>query len=222
MNAQNGYVVIIGDMVNSRKLTDRAEVQQRFKEVLSAVNCRYGEDIAAGFDITLGDEFQGLLRSGRFVLPVIGDIQAAMQPVQFRFGIGVGSISTEVNRARTAEIDGEAYHRARDMMMRLKDRKHRYAKWQTDVMLCGMGESDAFINTVLSLCSALRSKWTGRQHEIIDAYAACGGNQYKTAAALNIAQSTVNRALHGARFYAYQSGMQTVQAALAGEEDRDG
>lgn len=218
MNGQNNYAVIIGDIVDSRKLADRAEVQQRFKQALAKVNHQHAEDIAAWFTITLGDEFQGLLRGGRSVLPVIQDIQAALAPVNLRFGIGFGTVSTEISREHTAEIDGEAYHRAREMMLRLKDGERRYSEWQTDMMLCGTGESDAVINAVLSLCSALRSKWTDRQLEIIHAYMSCGGNQYKAASKLNIAQSSVNRALHNARFYAYQSGMAAVQAALAGEK----
>ena len=55
------YAVIIGDIVNSRAMDNRGEVQKRFRTVLSDINTKYKAYISAEFKITLGDEFQGLL-----------------------------------------------------------------------------------------------------------------------------------------------------------------
>ena len=74
------------------------------------------------------------------------------------------------------------------------------------------------INSLLTAAFAIKSKWTDRQYEIIRAYEMSGENQYKTAGILGIAQSTVNRALQSARFYAYKSAIDTVSKVLTKEE----
>ena len=65
------YIVIIGDIINSRELEHRNEVQERLKRTLQDINERYNADIAASFMITLGDEFQGLLHNGKNTMKII-------------------------------------------------------------------------------------------------------------------------------------------------------
>ena len=61
VNSKNIYVAIIGDIIDSKKIKNRNEVQQKLKHVLSKINQSYDDIIAANFIISLGDEFQGLL-----------------------------------------------------------------------------------------------------------------------------------------------------------------
>src|SRR6478609_4072574 len=58
------YVAIIADIVDSRRITGarRRELQKRLELLLSEVNRDFAQAIAANFLITVGDEFQGLLR----------------------------------------------------------------------------------------------------------------------------------------------------------------
>ena len=211
------YVVIIGDIVDSRNLADREEVQKKFKEALNFINQKYSMSILAKFKITLGDEFQGLLRSRQSILDIITDFELYMLPVRFRYGIGIGDIDTEINYEDSAEIDGSAYHRAREMINALEDKKGKYNEEASDIMICSgeiRDERDDLMNSLLAVCSALKSKWTERQKEIICTYIQNGENQYKTAEILEIAQSSVNRALQNARFYAYKSAMDTITSVL--------
>ena len=104
------YAVIIGDIVNSRAMDNRGEVQKRFRTVLSDINTKYKAYISAEFKITLGDEFQGLLSDRRNIFRIIMEIEDLMQPVRFRFGIGIGTIDTDINYGDSSEIDGPAYH----------------------------------------------------------------------------------------------------------------
>ena len=68
------YIAIIGDIVNSKKLDDRNAVQINLKSLLKRINEKYTEDIASNFMITLGDEFQGLLKCGNNVMNIISEI----------------------------------------------------------------------------------------------------------------------------------------------------
>lgn len=215
------YVVIIGDIINSRKIDNRGDVQKRFRNVLSGINKKYEAYISARFKITLGDEFQGLLSDCRNIFHIIMEIEALMKPVRFRFGVGIGTIDTDINYDDSSEIDGSAYHRARNMVEEIERKEMQYGESQSNIMICSnddRGDRDMLINSLLSAAFAIKSKWTERQYEIIISYEMNGENQYKTAEILGIAQSTVNRALQSARFYAYKSAINTVLKVLTKEE----
>jgi len=55
------YFAIIGDIVESKKILNRNEAQEKLNHILKDINIEYERNIAAKFIITLGDEFQGLL-----------------------------------------------------------------------------------------------------------------------------------------------------------------
>ena len=107
------YFAIIGDIVESKKLIDRDGVQKRLNIILKDINIKFDNDIAAKFVITLGDEFQGLLSNPSNLFDIIDTIKFEMYPVRIRFGIGIGSIDTEVNSEMALGADGPAYHYAR-------------------------------------------------------------------------------------------------------------
>lgn len=220
------YVAIIGDIMESKKIIDRKITQQKFKSILSDINLKYSEDIISKFTITLGDEFQGLLKSRNNIMNIIREIEMSMSPVELRFGIGIGDISTDINLDNSSEIDGSAYHRARKMIEQIQNIESQYTEKDSNIMICSDEnniEIDGLLNSILSVCTALKSKWTDRQREIIYAYLLNEENQYKAAYALNIGQPSVNKALNNARFYSYKSAIETVNSFLGKERsEQDG
>ena len=58
------YYALIGDMVASKKLSpeERWQAQERLASALKIINGEFADTIAADFLITLGDEFQGLMK----------------------------------------------------------------------------------------------------------------------------------------------------------------
>ena len=67
---QNRYVVVTGDLKSSRKLKDRAEVQEELKNALRIVNSRFEEEIPAKFMVVGGDSFQGMLSSPKYLFDI--------------------------------------------------------------------------------------------------------------------------------------------------------
>ncbi len=55
------YVAVKVDMVSSRLLQQRGEVQRRFLDIAGEINDRFGEHLVAEFVVTHGDEAQVLL-----------------------------------------------------------------------------------------------------------------------------------------------------------------
>lgn len=217
----DAYVAVIGDIVKSRKLEERAQIQDKLKYLLAEINDKYKADLASDFMITLGDEFQGLLRYGGHTLQILSEIETGMEPVRLRFGLGIGQIKTAIDPKFPLGADGPAYHNARKMIDQLKANEKKYETAAANIRIAtgqDTDEIDDLLNSLFSLCTILKSKWTPRQKEIISCYLQTEKNQHKTAEKLGIKQSNVNRALKSAGFYSYLEARRAADRILRGVE----
>lgn len=58
------YIALIGDIIQSKQLTDRSKVQKTLAAYLDDLNKTFAPYIISKLSLTLGDEFQGLFLSG--------------------------------------------------------------------------------------------------------------------------------------------------------------
>lgn len=211
------YIAIIGDIKESRKLKDRKGIQNKLSEVLNEINKKYEKDIASRFMITLGDEFQGLLRGGTNVMNIIFDIERKMYPVELRFGVGAGEITTGINAEMAIGADGPGYYKARDAINYLKENEKRNKTGASNVRIEADGDNKSatiMINTILSLLASIREMWTDRQREIIWDMLVHQDGQKNAAVRLNITQSSVQKSLSNGKYYAYKDAIETIERAL--------
>lgn len=211
------FVAVIGDMKSSRRLDARRAVQAHLKEVLDTINRAYPEDLASSFMITLGDEFQGLLKTGASSIYIIDRIEREMYPVRLRFGLGVGKITTDIDSNMPLGADGPAYYNARRMIDELKASEKKKMESKTNVKIevqDNAGPSE-LLNTLFALLTAVKETWTARQVEIINAYLQGGGTQKDAARVLNINQSNVQKSLATAHFYTYRKAVESVAKVLS-------
>lgn len=163
------YFALIGDIIGSRSIESRAEIQRRLGDKLREINEREGDkNLAAGFVITLGDEFQGLIRAGGSFNPIYAalEIKNAMYPVKLRFAIGIGGMSTDIDPHMAIGADGEAFHRARESMnlVRSYERLHSVPREGDGAVRINSGDNsfDDTVNTLLTLTGVIRKAWTER------------------------------------------------------------
>lgn len=214
--SNNSFIAIIGDIINSKKLKDRNEIQIKLKDILNSINQDYSDDIASNFMITLGDEFQGLLNNGENAINIINQIENKMYPVEIRFSIGVGEITTEINRDFPLGADGPAYYNARKMINELKDKKNKLNIGGANILISTDNiAADNLMNSIFVLCYAIKKKWSSRQKEIITAYLNSDTNQKKTAINLGITQSSVNKGLVNSGFYSYKNALDEIANILS-------
>lgn len=214
----NYYVAVIGDIIQSKKLENRNESQKKLYDILTSINEKYASDIASKFMITLGDEFQGLLGCGENAMNIISEIEIKMYPIKIRFGIGLGEITTSINREIPLGADGPAYHNARSMIERLKSMERKAKSSYSDMMIASQGDNatvDMLLNSILSLCSTIKKKWSQRQREIVFAHIESADNQNRTAEKLGIKQSSVNKGLSNAAYYTYKNSLDIVASVLS-------
>ena len=211
------HVAVIGDIVQSRKIVNRTEVQSKLKALLAGINEKYNDDIASKFMITLGDEFQGLLQCGQNAMKIIEEIEMKMYPIQLRFGIGIGKITTEIDFEQPLGSDGPAYYNARDMINELKKNEKKKKMPDADIMIASEGDNestDILLNSILSLCTVIKKNWTARQREVINVCSEYGDNQQEVALLLGITQSSVQKNLSNANYYSFKNAISTVSKAM--------
>ena len=213
----NIHCAIIGDIIESKKITDRAEVQRTLNKSLSDINKKYGQSISSCFLITLGDEFQGLLNNVDSLMEIIDDIKDSLYPVRIRFGVGIGQLQTEVTDLAIG-ADGPAYHKAREAMDQLKQSEAKNEQPTRNIMLNiddKYGHYIRLTNASLSICAVMESSWTKKQREIISLARTGIISQKQLAAELNISESAVNRRLKSTNFFNYQYLKQSIQMAIS-------
>jgi len=182
---------ITADIKESKKLKKRARIQERLKKSLNEINKKYHSELIAGFMITLGDEFQGVLKTPSCWYDVVLDLQEKLE-FDIYYGIGVGSIDTEFS-SKSTEMDGPSFHRSREALEEAKRLKRR--------IVIKTGGDDTIINVILALMEAIKEGWTQRQKEIITFYRRHRGLSYeKIAENYGVTKQAISKILHAAHW----------------------
>lgn len=211
------YIAIIGDIKQSKKIENRKEIQIKLNNLLNDINKRYNSDIASMFTITLGDEFQGLLYNGTNLINIISDIERKMSPIKIRFGVGIGSITTDIDRNISIGADGPAYYNARKAVDLLKTNEKRKQKNSSNIYVEADEDNEAttiMINTILMLMNVIKESWSDRQREIIMNMMEYQDSQTDVANRLNIKQPAVQKSLANGKYYAYKDAQDTIVKAF--------
>jgi len=186
------FLAVIGDIRGSRQSDDRQALQQRLEAGLVATNQQYRSALAAEFVITLGDEFQGLLRVPGAAMEVVVTLEAALPEIPICYGMGWGTLTTSL-RSQAVGMDGPCFHAARDTLEWGK----RAKQWVT-VQDFGTG-NDAILNSFLNLMGGVRARWKRRQAETV-ALMRNARYQKDVAATRGVVESVVSDTLKAALY----------------------
>ncbi len=181
--------VVLGDVVSSRRLVDRREFQNKLEKTCEEINKVYAEDIYADFKILKGtDEIAGVLSDLSNIYKIVSTIQEQLYPNYMRFAVVLDHIDTALESRDAALMDGPAFHKASDIMNKLKKSK----------LMFDMSVSDKIIDTAISgqinLILLLKKNWSPKQRLIVGEYEKTK-NQSKIAKKLGITQQAVSKIL---------------------------
>lgn len=112
-------MVVIADIVNSRGVTDRANLQNRLRKALQEVNSS-SQSIHSPCTITLGDEFQALYGDAAGLFADLWHIKRGIHPEVMRVSLSLGRIDTSIVTDSSLGMDGPAFHAARDNLVQMK------------------------------------------------------------------------------------------------------
>jgi hypothetical protein len=112
------FLVILGDLVRSRFIKDRGELQSEILSSLKRINRDFKEDIWAPLKITRGDEISGVLLTVKNLIKILTPIVDSVAPNMMRFVVAKGPLSAGVSTRDASLIDGPAFHLAEREMER--------------------------------------------------------------------------------------------------------
>lgn len=212
-------IAVIGDIVKSKSIVNRGEVQEQLKTVLNEVNQKYADHLASKFTLTLGDEFQAVFRTGSRLLYILDEIIFALKPVELRFGIGIGSLKTALDPNTSLGADGPAYWSARNAI-ETAHTNNDYGR--ANIELCSPREKELvkLINQIIKLSAFQASGWRESQAEVYrlilkeGIYTPAQINHQKMAESLNIQPSSLTRRFESSGIKRYMSSRQMAETAM--------
>ena len=107
------YATIICDIKNSARLENRQQIQYELIETIKQANSDFADIIASPFIITLGDEWQGLLKNPEEYSEVIDFFRLKLPSIDFYCGVGIGEINIFDFELTVNQLDGPSFHKAR-------------------------------------------------------------------------------------------------------------
>lgn len=178
------YIVITGDIIKSREL-DTADLLESIPEFLNQINIKYNP--ISHFRIAAGDEIQGLIEPSSSPICLLLDLSGVFYPLQIKFGIGYGSISTDIKQD-VGQMRGNAFESARTALNALRNNRVLFR-------LEGQHPSLNSINTILMLFSRILVSWDERVYRRYHLYSEYG-SVLKVAEEDNVSAEAINKHLN--------------------------
>lgn len=200
------YVAVIGAVVGSRQIQDRASFQDEIEEAVDALNRRAADLLAAPLRLTGGDEMKTVLEDPAAAVDVASRISDALYPASLAWGVGRGPITTPW-ASDVGRLDGPCFHRAR----RAVEEASEEEVWGKVYGFSPL--DDTVMTALLRLLGALRGTWT--EHQILSVRAVRDQSQKEAARELGLTESGISKSLRRAQFHDVEEGERALRALLA-------
>lgn len=202
----SSFYALTADLVDSRKVQDRLGFTDTNRRARVEATERFAEEWAAPLVPVKGvDEFTGVLRRPDRAFDVACLVNEVVWPQRFRFTLAVGTLDTPPVGAEATALDGPAFHRASETMVRAKKERLSFALWlpDSDPATVRVVEGAAVLH------AAVMEDWTEVQWRTLRLYEQ-EGHQGKVAEELGITQQSVSETLRKAR----ASEIQEIRSAI--------
>jgi hypothetical protein len=188
---QREYTVIVGDLIRSRRDSDRKRLARAVPLALSQANRVFSDEFYAPLVQTQGiDTISGVLKRPGTSYKICRSVNERILPNAFRFAVACGRLDVGLGSRDAAKIDGPAFHVAADLVERAKQQNLYYA--------FALGEESGELETLLTVLASVihiaRGTWTTRQRRVVKLYEELG-TQKAVARKLGITQQAVSDAL---------------------------
>lgn len=199
-------LAVIGDVVRSRRIRDRAASQADLEGFVAHLNDAFRPDLLTFVSISRGDEIQALFARGAAIPDVVWESSSRFEhPI--RFGIGLGTLNTGFGLDPRL-TDGPVWWAARAALQSGIESRRNGGVFR------GFGEKQDLVLTGLaSVLAQVRERLTKRQKAILSLLRA-GNDMVRAAEMLGITRQAVSDAARAAGWRAYQDGEAGWRALL--------
>ncbi len=160
-------VILMADIVGSSKRKGKS-LMNDFKVAVAWANKRDKRQIVSPLTITLGDEFQGVVKNAHSALQIVFDLEEYLMrmenPIKLRYVIHEGEIETQLNRKNAHEMLGPGLTHARQVLVALKSSRHRF-----NVSLKDKEVSEKLMLGMV-IYQGIIDRWTVAQQRVVSAF----------------------------------------------------
>jgi hypothetical protein len=186
--------VLLGDVVSSKKLENRKDFQNKLIKGCNMVNEKYQYDIYSYMNIIKGsDEIGVVLKDISKFYSIINIISKTIGPNLMRFVLVKDQIDTGLDQREISRMDGPAFHKASNLMFKLKDEKLIYKMDTGDLIF------DKLITNNINLIYLIEKKWSSKKFDIINEYEKIR-DQRKVAMKYGVKQQDVSYHLNSSNY----------------------
>lgn len=201
------YFAVIGNIVESKNIADSVKIEKKLENILDEINEKYSSDMALNFSLTSGNEFQGLLTDSVRILELIDRIKIEMEPVDVRFGIGIGEITGKIESRLSVGVDGPAFWNAKEAINEIHN-EDDYGKARILMRSDENKNITKIMNENLRLCDYIESRWRETQKEVVEISILNFGYDLKVkqkdlAEMLNLSTQALNQRIQSSGYYNY-------------------
>ncbi|MBN8207037.1 hypothetical protein JF550_13880 [Microbacterium esteraromaticum] len=212
-------VAVIADIIGSRRLEDRTAAQRTFDETIARVESEHPL-AEQPLRPTVGDEQQGVYGGLVEALTAVLLLQLALPDgAEFRFGLGVGPVTT-VESAHRELADGPGWWAARDAIEFVHARQERALPSARTWIVGAPGQDEGMVTLIAASNAYLMARdeivvrMTARERRI--AYGRFGGmSQRDLAEQEDVTQPSISKSLRSSGATALLEGLDALRGGLS-------
>lgn len=184
------YPILMADIVDSRKANQTLLIDE-LRKVVHFINNKWGASIVSPLTITLGDEFQGVIKDIESCYRLIFDMEefilANPSGIKLRYVMNYGNIDTPINRNVAYEMLGDGLTLAREELNKLKSSSNRFR-----ILSVKNEQATVVMNDLFLLYGSYVDSWKMKEYQIVAEF--LKNNDYKAVAdKLNMNKSSTWR-----------------------------
>jgi hypothetical protein len=161
---ENLYYILMADVIGSREM-DGITLMNELKSLIKKVSADYKGVFLSPITITLGDEFQSVIKSLSEAIEVIICIEETKlllnTKITLRYVLYYGEIETEINEKIAHEMLGSGLTKSREILSNIKRGDNRiYVELHN--------EKSDLLNGLFFLYTSIVDKWKLSDFELVD------------------------------------------------------
>jgi len=163
------YIALMGEMSPPVDAKEKDTLQEKLLQEFKIMNVSMENDLASIFILTDKNMFLALWNGAERLMEAIEKIRFTVKPYQVSFGIGIGDITTGIDKTHNLRSDGPAWWEAKSALDFAKKSK-RKTYGVTDAIISGFSDCDlsSLVGDSMVLMHAVRQRWTQGQEELVE------------------------------------------------------
>lgn len=168
MKETNTYAILMADIIKSRRADARVLISD-LKKLVELMNQKWSGTLLSPLTITLGDEFQGVIRDMKSAIEMIIAMEEMVVThglqIKLRYVLNYGIIETPLNAERAYEMLGPGLTEAREKLEFIKTNRNRFF-----VMNAGQAMQTQMINDLLQIYGKYIDDWSVKDLYFVAAF----------------------------------------------------